>query len=89
MKLQLVDDWTRNWWRRWSVQLALAMSTLTVALLQNQGLVMSLLSYLPAKGPSRLLAVLGIALMVFIIPTITVLLKQPKLGADGNAKPAA
>jgi len=82
MKVQFVDD-CRGWWKRWSVQLAFAMATLTGLVLQNQSLVLSLLAYLPEKGPSRVLAVLGIAALVFAIPTITVLLKQPKLNNTG------
>lgn len=75
---RLVDGW-RDWWKRWSVRLAAAAGTLSALLVANQALVLSLLSYLPKDGFARVLIAVSIGIVVFLVPTVAVLLKQQKL----------
>jgi hypothetical protein len=68
----------RLWWRRWSVWLAAVSGAITSVIVANQGLLISLLAYLPT-GFFRLLIAVSIGFVVFVVPTITVLLKQKNL----------
>lgn len=73
----LVEDW-RNWWKRWSVKLAAAIGVLSTLLVANQSFALSLLNALPAGGFARILVAVCVGIVVFVVPTLAVLLRQDK-----------
>ena len=78
----LVDDW-RGFMRRYSVRLAGAVATLTATVLQYQTVALSILGSLPANSIARLLLAIALGVLVFIIPTLAVLWKQPPAPPKG------
>lgn len=73
MKLQLIDNW-RAWYKRWSTWLAAAYATGTVLLLQNSGMVLGLVGFLP--DPWRTVAAIATGFILFAVPVLTVHVKQ-------------
>lgn len=74
MGLKLVEDWKTSW--RWaSVKLAAAVAVLAGVLTANPGLILGLIPYIP-DGPWRVVATVGVTTIVFIIPTLTRLLRK-------------
>lgn len=71
----VIDRW-HEMWCRYSVRLAAATATLATLLIANQNLALSLLAYLPEKSFTRLLCAICIGVVVFVVPTLTVLWKQ-------------
>jgi hypothetical protein len=77
-ELRFVSFW-RSWYKLWSVQLAGVAGLIATAILGNQSLALSLIDELP-KGTMRWVVAALIGFVVFfLVPTLTVLLKQPKL----------
>jgi hypothetical protein len=76
---RFVGFW-RIWYKLWSVRLAGAVGTLAAMVLGNKDLALSLINYLPEGAPRIIIAVI-LGCVIFIIPTLTVLLKQDKLSA--------
>lgn len=74
MKLTLIHNW-RSAWKLASVRLAAVVAVLAGLLTANPGLALGLIGFLPT-GPWRALAAVGVTLVVFIIPTLTRLLKK-------------
>ena len=71
---RLVDNWC-VFYKRASVWLAALVGTLTAVIIPNQGLYLTLVSYLPA-GKMRVVAAIFLGFLAFAVPTITVLWKQ-------------
>jgi len=65
-------------WKLWSVKLAAVAAILAAVIASNQSIALGLVYFLP-DGPWRIVAGIGIGLVVFVIPTITRLMKQSKL----------
>jgi hypothetical protein len=80
----LVPDW-RKPLKRYSVKLAIAVGTITTAVVNNQGLILNLLGYLPEKGPSRLIAAIAVGCLAVIIPTALVLVRQESVSNAAQA----
>lgn len=81
--MKLTDE-ARQFWRLWSVRLAAVAGVAAAVMAENPALLLGLLAHLPA-GPMRTMASIAIGLIVFAIPTLTRLLRQPekKGQADG------
>jgi len=69
-------DGAGSWWRMWSVRLAAFAGVLAAYLAENPDDTEALLALLP-DGPLRVLASVGIGLLVFGVPAATRLAKQP------------
>jgi len=65
-------------WKLWSIKLAAVAAILATVIASNQSIALGLVYFLP-DGPWRIVAGIGIGLVVFVIPTITRLMKQSKL----------
>lgn len=65
-------------WKLWSIKLAAVTAILAAVIASNQSIALGLVYFLP-EGPWRIVAGIGIGLVVFVIPTITRLMKQSKL----------
>ena len=78
--MKLIDE-ARQAWKLWSVKLAAVTAILAAILASNQSIALGLIYFLP-DGPLRVVAAVGIGLVVFVIPTITRLAKQPKKKPD-------
>jgi hypothetical protein len=74
MKLKLIDEW-RNSYRFASVQFAAIAAILAGVLAANPGMVLGLIGFLPA-GPMRTVAAVLVGIVVFVIPTLTRVLKK-------------
>lgn len=81
IEARLVDGW-RQFYKRASVWLAGVVSAIATIIAANQGIYMTLIGYLPKEGLTRILALAGLAGAVFIVPTITVLVKQKSVSGD-------
>lgn len=75
--MKLVTD-LRSMWKLWSVRLAAITGILAAILASNQSIALGLVYFLP-NGPLRIVAAFGIGVIVFVIPTITRLMRQKKL----------
>lgn len=76
---RLSDDWrnARELFKRYSVRLAAAVAVLSGLAVQQQSLIINLLAQLPANSWARLPIALGAFVLVFGVPTLAVLWKQP------------
>jgi hypothetical protein len=77
VKIELINE-CRHWWRLASVQLAAVAATIAGVLTANPGMLQWLVGQMP-DGPWRTVASVGVAVVVFIIPTLARLVQQPKL----------
>lgn len=79
---RISDDWRslKTLFKRYSVRLAAAVATLTGIALQQQSLIINLLAQLPTNSWARLPIVLLVMVLVFGVPTLAVLWKQPEAG---------
>jgi len=68
-------------WKLWSVKLAALTAILAAIVASNQTIALGLVYFLP-EGPWRVVAGVGIGLVVFVIPTVVRLVKQGK--SDGE-----
>jgi len=75
--VKLIEE-ARQAWKLWSVKLAALTAILAAIVASNQTIALGLIYFLP-DGPWRVVAGIGIGLVVFVIPTITRLMKQSKL----------
>jgi hypothetical protein len=82
MRYKLIENWQESW-RFASVRLAAAVAILAGVLAANPGLILGLISHLP-QGMWRTLASVIVTLVVFIIPTLTRLLKKEPCPPEDN-----
>jgi hypothetical protein len=74
MKIKVIDNWQNSW--KWaSIQLAALAGILAGILSANPGLLLGLISHLPT-GPWRTLTAIGVAVIVFVIPTLARLIEK-------------
>lgn len=78
--MKLIEE-ARQAWKLWSVKLAALTAILAAIVASNQTIALGLVYFLP-EGPWRVVAGIGIGLVVFVIPTVVRLVKQGK--ADGE-----
>ena len=81
MKLHLIDDWARKWWRLWSIRLnALGLSILGFVQFDPVA-ALAVWNMLPPAArhvlPPNFLVIVGVAL--FALAMISRLVAQPKL----------
>lgn len=76
---RISDDWRSlgTLFKRYSVRLAAAVALLSGLATQQQGLILNLLAQLPANAWERVPITLVTMLLVFGVPTLAVLWKQP------------
>lgn len=79
---RISDDWRslKTLFKRYSVRLAAAVAALSGIALQQQSLIINLLAQLPTNSWARLPIVLLVMVLVFGVPTLAVLWKQPEAG---------
>lgn len=65
----------REAWKLWSVKLAAVAGILAAVIASNQSIALGLVYFLP-EGPWRIVTAIGIGVVVFVIPTITRMMKQ-------------
>lgn len=65
----------REAWKLWSVKLAAVAGILAAVIASNQSIALGLVYFLP-EGPWRIVTAIGIGMVVFVIPTITRMMKQ-------------
>lgn len=82
MKLQFVAH-CRLWWKRWSTWLAGLFALIVGTLTADPSLLLAVISYLPERW--RLIASVGVALLVFVVPVLVANLRQPKLVEQRDA----
>lgn len=82
MKLQFVTH-CRLWWKRWSTWLAGLFALIVGTLTADPGILLAVVSYLPERW--RLIASIGVALLVFVVPVLVANLRQTKLVEQRNA----
>lgn len=82
MKLQFVAH-CRLWWKRWSTWLAGLFALVVGTLTADPGILLAVVSYLPERW--RLIASIGVALLVFVVPVLVANLRQTKLVEQRNA----
>ena len=75
--MKLIEE-ARRAWKLWSVKLAALTAILAAIVASNQTIALGLVYFLP-EGPWRIVAGIGIGLVVFVIPTVARLVKQEKL----------
>lgn len=78
--MKLIEE-ARQAWKLWSVKLAALTAILAAIVASNQTIALGLIYFLP-EGPWRVVAGIGIGLVVFVIPTVVRLVKQEK--SDGE-----
>lgn len=78
--MKLIEE-ARQAWKLWSVKLAALTAILAAIVASNQTIALGLVYFLP-EGPWRVVAGIGIGLVVFVIPTVVRLVKQGK--SDGE-----
>lgn len=79
MKLTLIEGW-RHAWRLASVRLAALVAILAGIITANPSLALGLIAFLPG-GFWRVVVAIGVSIVVFVIPTLTrVLKKEPGNG---------
>lgn len=78
--MKLIEE-ARQAWKLWSVKLAALTAILAAIVASNQTIALGLVYFLP-EGPWRVVAGVGIGLVVFVIPTVVRLVKQGK--SDGE-----
>jgi len=78
--MKLIEE-ARQAWKLWSVKLAAITAILAAIVASNQTIALGLVYFLP-EGPWRVVAGIGIGLVVFVIPTVVRLVKQGK--SDGE-----
>lgn len=71
----------RSAWKLWSVKLAAVVAILAGLLAGNQSIALGLIYFLP-DGPWRVVIAIAVSVIVFVIPTITRMIQQPKLRND-------
>ena len=69
----------RQAWKLWSVRLAAVTAILATIIAANQSIALGLIYFLPPEGPLRTIVAVVIGIVVFVIPTVTRLMKQKKL----------
>jgi hypothetical protein len=74
MKLTLIEGW-RKAARLASVQLAALVAIVAGIITANPALALGLIGFLPT-GPMRVLVAVGVAIVVFVIPTATRLIRK-------------
>jgi hypothetical protein len=77
--MQLIDYWKAIWWRRWSTWAAAAYAAATAAITLYPSLLIELLSNFP--GASRAFLSGIIFVILFVVPILVAITKQPKLEA--------
>ena len=81
--MNLIEE-ARQAWKLWSIKLAAVTAILATVIASNQSIALGLVYFLP-DGPWRIVAGICIGLVVFVIPTMTRLMKQSKLEkSDGQ-----
>lgn len=78
--MKLIEE-ARQAWKLWSVKLAALTAILAAIVASNQTIALGLVYFLP-EGPWRVVAGIGIGMVVFVIPTVVRLVKQEK--SDGE-----
>lgn len=68
----------RSAWKLWSVKLAGLVAIVAGLLAANPDIAIGLIYFLP-DGPWRVVIAIAVSVIVFVIPTITRMVKQPKL----------
>jgi hypothetical protein len=74
MKFELIDNW-RNAWRLGSVKLAFVAATIATVLTASPVIAIGLISFIP-NGGARVFVAAFVGLIVFVIPTITRIIKK-------------
>lgn len=75
--MKLIEE-ARHAWKMWSIRIAAVAAILAGVIASNQSIALGLVYFLP-DGPWRVVAGIGIGLVVFVIPTVARLVKQEKL----------
>lgn len=75
--MKLIEE-ARQAWKLWSIRIAAIAAILAGVIASNQSIALGLVYFLP-EGPWRVVAGIGIGLVVFVIPTVARLVKQEKL----------
>jgi len=75
--MKLIEE-ARQAWKMWSIRIAAIAAILAGVIASNQSIALGLVYFLP-EGPWRIVAGIGIGLVVFVIPTVARLVKQEKL----------
>lgn len=78
MKIQFVDHWVTQLKNRISIKVAAVFAVVVGLLTANPIIVVGLIGFLP-DGIWKWVVALGVAIIVFAIPTLVSLIKQPKL----------
>lgn len=81
--MRLIDE-ARHAWRMASVQLAAAAAILAGVLTANPSLALGLIAFIP-PGPVRYLIAGAVGLVVFALPTLARLWKQPGVKGKTDA----
>lgn len=73
----------RSWWKLWSVRLAAIAGVLSGVIVAAWPVAHWLINSFIPDGPLRIVMGVALGTIVFAIPTLTRLLPQKKLKADG------
>lgn len=82
--MKLVDNWLVQFKGKMSIRLAAVFAAATAAVVAYPGLLIGLLSVFPENYRGFLAG--GVFILVFGLPVLTVLIKQPKLEAKIEEK---
>ncbi len=82
--MHLIENWGMIWWRRASTWLAALFALVTGSIVAYPGLLLGLLAYFP--DGSRAFLAGAVFVIVFAVPVITAIVKQPKLAAKVEEK---
>lgn len=85
--MQMIANWRKLWWRRWSTWLAAVNAILVAHVFSQPILVVGLLGFAP--GPWILPIAIIAAVLAFGLPVLVAQIKQPKLEKHCEDKPDA
>jgi len=79
MKLQLIDNWAKIWWRRWSTWAAGINASVSAPIIAHQMQIMGLLPYL--RGAWQIGAIVVLGLVLIVVPVLISLIPQKNIEA--------
>lgn len=82
--MEMVQNWRKMWWRRWSTWLAAVNSIFVGYVFSQPVLVIGLIGFAPGKLMLPLAA--GAAFFAFVLPVIVTHVAQPKMRAKIEEK---